>query len=53
MKNVKDENETFRQLLMPRYHDMVKIFQEKMWLAEPETRDHFPKLEQNSGRFHA
>jgi hypothetical protein len=44
VKNVKDENETFRQLLMPRYHDMVKIFQEKMWLAEPETRDYFPKL---------
>jgi hypothetical protein len=44
VKSVKDENETFRQLLMPRYHEMVKIFQNKMWLAEPATREHFSKL---------
>jgi hypothetical protein len=28
LTNIRDENETFRQLLMPRYHDMVKLFRE-------------------------
>jgi hypothetical protein len=44
LKNVLDENETFRQVLMPRYREMAKLFQEKIWLAEPETRKHFPSL---------
>src|SRR6266700_4139834 len=29
---------------MPRYHDMATVFREKMWLAEPETRDYFAAL---------
>lgn len=44
LKNIKDANETFWQLLMPRYHKMVEIFQDKMWLADPETREYFPQL---------
>ena len=43
-KNVLDENETFKELLMPKYRYMVTIFQQKMWLAEPETRPFLPKL---------
>jgi hypothetical protein len=42
--NVQDENQTFRDVLMPRYRDMVSTFREKMWLAEPETREFFPEL---------
>ncbi len=41
---VDDENKTFREVLMPRYQEMVNVFREKMWLAEPETRDYFPGL---------
>ena len=41
-----DENETFKELLMPKYRYMVTIFQQKMWLAEPETRPFLPKLVQ-------
>ncbi len=43
-KNVKDENETFRNVLMPRYRDMLNVFREKMWLADPETRKHYNGL---------
>jgi hypothetical protein len=42
--NVKEENETFRDVLMPRYREMVDVFRNKMWLAEPETRDYFKGL---------
>ena len=44
LENIRDENETFRELLMPLYHAMVKIFQDKLWLAEPDTREYFPRL---------
>jgi hypothetical protein len=44
LKTVKDENQTFRELLMPRYREMVEVFRSKMWLAEPETRKHFAPL---------
>jgi hypothetical protein len=42
--NIQDENETFRNVLMPRYRAMIDVFREKMWLAEPETRAHFKNL---------
>ncbi len=42
--NVEDENETFRELIMPRYREMISIFRDKMWLAEPETRGYFIQL---------
>jgi hypothetical protein len=44
LQTIADENQTFREILMPLYRDMVRIFRENMWLAEPETRDHFPAL---------
>lgn len=44
LANVQDENQTFRDVLMPRYRDMINTFREKMWLAEPETREFFPQL---------
>jgi hypothetical protein len=42
--NIQDESETFRNVLMPRYREMMDVFREKMWLAEPETREFFKKL---------
>src|SRR5262245_41507759 len=44
MTNIQDQNDTFRDVLMPRYRDMVNVFREKMWLAEPATRDHYNAL---------
>ncbi len=44
LKTIADENQTFRDVLMPRYRDMVQIFRDNMWLAEPETRAHFAAL---------
>jgi hypothetical protein len=44
MQTIEDANQTFREVLMPRYQDMVRVFRENMWLAEPETREHFPAL---------
>ena len=42
--NIRDESETFSELLMPRYREMIDVFREKMWLAEPETREFFKQL---------
>jgi hypothetical protein len=42
--NVQDENETFRDVLMPRYKEMISVFREKGWLAQPETRQFFTDL---------
>ncbi|MCK1738919.1 hypothetical protein IVA79_34325 [Bradyrhizobium sp. 138] len=42
--NVQDENQTFREVLMPRYRQMIDIFRDKLWLAEPETRKFFQQL---------
>jgi hypothetical protein len=44
LANVQDENETLRNILIPTYHEMIKVFRDKMWLAEPETREHFKSL---------
>jgi hypothetical protein len=44
IKNIVDEGATFREVLMPRYREMIKVFRDKMWLAEPETRKYFPDL---------
>jgi hypothetical protein len=29
---------------MPRYREMIDVFRDKMWLAEPETREYFKSL---------
>jgi hypothetical protein len=42
--NIQDESETFRNVLMPRYREMIDVFREKMWLAQPETREFFKQL---------
>jgi len=42
--DVDDENQTFREVTMPRYREMISIFRDKMWLAEPATREFFGKL---------
>ena len=44
MKNLQDENETFKEVLMPRYREMINVFREKMWLADPQTRTFFRDL---------
>ena len=44
LTNIRDENETFRNVLMPRYHAMIDVFRDRMWLAEPETRKYFKTL---------
>jgi hypothetical protein len=44
LANVQDENETLRDILIPTHHEMIKIFRDKMSLAEPETREHFKRL---------
>ncbi|QOZ07253.1 hypothetical protein [Bradyrhizobium sp. CCBAU 51765] len=41
LTNIRDEEQTFRHVLMPRYRSMIDIFRDKMWLAEPETRNYF------------
>jgi hypothetical protein len=42
--NIQDEGQTMRDVLMPRYRGMIDTFREKMWLAEPETREYFGQL---------
>src|SRR5262249_5142042 len=44
LANIRDEHETLRSVLMPRYHEMIDVFRDKMWLAEPETREYFKNL---------
>ena len=44
LANILDESETFRSILMPRYRQMIDVFRDKMWLAEPETRKYFKSL---------
>jgi hypothetical protein len=44
LANVRDESETFRNVLMPRYREMIDVFRDKMWIAEPETREYFKGL---------
>ncbi|MGJ4910604.1 MULTISPECIES: hypothetical protein [unclassified Bradyrhizobium] len=39
--SVDDENQTMRHVLMPRYQQMADLFRDKMWLAEPETREFY------------
>jgi hypothetical protein len=42
--SVQDENQSFREVTMPRYREMVDTFRSKMWLAEPETREYLGQL---------
>jgi hypothetical protein len=44
LQTIRDENTTLREVLMPRYREMISVFREKMWLADPQTRAYFPAL---------
>lgn len=44
MASIQDEAATFRNVLMPRYREMIDVFRQKMWLAQPETREYFKQL---------
>ena len=44
VQSVRDANQTFREILMPLYGQMVDVFRSKLWLAEPETRNYFSTL---------
>lgn len=41
---IADDNRSLRETLMPKYREMVDIFRERMWLAEPDTRSYFSSL---------
>ena len=36
-----DDNQAFREILMPIYRQMLALFRDKIWLAEPQTRTYF------------
>ena len=38
------DNARFINELLPAYRRMVTVFRDNLWLAESETRDHFPNL---------
>ena len=41
---IEDDNNTLKEKLIPAYVRMVDTFRDKLWLAEPRTRDHFVSL---------
>jgi len=43
-KIIEYDNRQLAKELMPAYRQMVKIFRDKMWLADPDTKEHLPKL---------
>jgi len=38
------DNTKLEETLLPLYHQMAQLFRENLWLAEVETRAHYPKL---------
>jgi len=38
------DNEQMKSVLLPMYRQMMSIFREKYWLAEPEVQEHFAAL---------
>jgi uncharacterized protein Usg len=41
---IEDDNTALKSFVLPDYQQMLTIFREKMWLAEPQTRTYFPTL---------
>ena len=41
---VEFNNEQFRKVLLPQYERMLTIFQDKYWLADTSTRQHYQAL---------
>ncbi len=38
------DNRQFVEEIIPAYQGMLAVFRDNLWLAEPETRSHFPAL---------
>ncbi|MGQ0663755.1 MAG: hypothetical protein ACT4P2_09240 [Pseudomonadota bacterium] len=38
------DNKQLRETLLPAYRQMAATFRDKLWLAEVETRDFYPRL---------
>jgi hypothetical protein len=43
-KLIEYDNKQFQEELMPAYRQMVKLFRENLWLADPDTREHYNRL---------
>ncbi len=43
-KEIEYNNKKLKEIFIPQYNEMLKIFREKYWLAEPETRKFYPQL---------
>jgi hypothetical protein len=41
---IDDEEQKFRELILPWYKKMIEVFRDNISLSEPETRKHFPAL---------
>ena len=38
------ENKQLQEELLPAYRQMAKLFRENLWLADPDTREHYQRL---------
>jgi hypothetical protein len=38
------DNKQLQEELLPAYREMVKLFRANLWLADPDTRDHYRQL---------
>jgi hypothetical protein len=38
------DNKQFQEQLLPAYSQMAKLFRENLWLADPDTREHYERL---------
>jgi len=38
------DNKQLQEDLLPAYREMVKLFRESLWLADPDTREHYQQL---------
>jgi hypothetical protein len=52
MKSINYDNEELRREIMPLYDEMITIFTDKYWLANPSTRRWFPELSAFVGLWH-
>jgi predicted Rdx family selenoprotein len=43
-KEIEYNNKQLKEIFIPQYNEMLEIFRENFWLAEPETREFYPKL---------
>lgn len=43
-KEIEYNNKQLTEVFIPQYNKMLEIFRENFWLAEPETKQFYPKL---------